>query len=393
MANSETQEDLYQSHIEAERISASRTLCILGSLLYLVFAIVDIYSLSASLTEVLMIRGAVVALMLSAVGFSYLKSFPKYYDFTISLIYLSATAGIEAMIYLSVPTDHAANVYFIGLILVLMTIFSWSYFKAITSVIVITSILGSYAYIGVIKDMPTSAILVNLFFLISATSIGYLSQVIRDGYLRENFNLQQSLKEAVKEKTLEAKDNAYLANHDALTLLPNRRYITELLEESLHIAKEKNRVLAVLFLDLNGFKQINDVYGHAVGDEVLIIVAKRLELAIRKGDNISRLGGDEYVVGLMMDKENLSEIKKMAMKLTTIIAEPMNIDGIQVKVGVSIGIAAYPIHGDKISVLMDIADKKMYKVKQVSHDVELKRKKNTLSIIERDNNHISSISR
>lgn len=393
MANSETQEDLYQSHIEAERISASRTLCILGSLLYLVFAIVDIYSLSASLTEVLMIRGAVVALMLSAVGFSYLKSFPKYYDFTISLIYLSATAGIEAMIYLSVPTDHAANVYFVGLILVLMTIFSWSYFKAITSVIVITSILGSYAYIGVIKDMPTSAILVNLFFLISATSIGYLSQVIRDGYLRENFNLQQSLKEAVKEKTLEAKDNAYLANHDALTLLPNRRYITELLEESLHIAKEKNRVLAVLFLDLNGFKQINDVYGHAVGDEVLIIVAKRLELAIRKGDNISRLGGDEYVVGLMMDKENLSEIKKMAMKLTTIIAEPMNIDGIQVKVGVSIGIAAYPIHGDKISVLMDIADKKMYKVKQVSHDVELKRKKNTLSIIERDNNHISSISR
>jgi len=377
MKNPVTQEELYQSHIEAEKISASRTLCILGSLLYLVFGIADIYSLSATLTEVLIVRGVVVVLMLGAIGVSYLKFFPKYYDLTISLVYLFAAAGIEAMIYLSMPDDHATHVYFAGLILVIMTVFSWAYFKTVTAIFVIASILASYAYIGVIKNTPISSLLVNLFFLLSATSIGYISQIIRDRYLRENFYLQQSLKALVKEKTLEAKDNAYLANHDALTLLPNRRYITGLLEESLQVAKETDRILAILFLDLNGFKKINDDYGHALGDEVLVIVAKRLELAIRKGDHISRLAGDEFLVGLMMDQENLSEIKKMATMFTAIISEPMNIHGTQVKVGVSIGIAAYPMHGDKISVLMDIADKKMYKVKQGLHEIERERKNAT----------------
>ena len=165
-------------------------------------------------------------------------------------------------------------------------------------------------------------------------------------------------------KTEEAKDNAYLANHDPLTELPNRRYMTELLEESMQIAKEKDKVLVIMFLDLNGFKQINDIYGHAAGDEVLIIVAKRLELAIRKGDHLSRLGGDEYLVGLMMEKENLSEIEGMTRKFVDLISQPMNVEGVRIKVGASIGISAYPIHGNKIEVLMEIADKKMYQVKR-----------------------------
>jgi diguanylate cyclase (GGDEF)-like protein len=97
---------------------------------------------------------------------------------------------------------------------------------------------------------------------------------------------------------------------------------------------------------------------------VLIIVAKRLELAIRKGDCISRLGGDEYLVGLMMDRDHVGEIEPMAGKFAEIISKPMSIDGNIVKVGASVGIAAYPMHGNNINVLIDIADKKMYNVKQ-----------------------------
>ena len=382
MNNKSKQED-FQSYITNEKISASRTLCALGSVLYATFAIVDIYSLSATLNEVLIVRGIVVMLMLGILALSYSEKFEKYYEIILSIVCLATAAGIEAMIYLSLPEDHAFNVYFAGLILVVMTVFSWGYLKHSTSLIIVSLIIGGYAYVGTVNKLSLAALLVNIFFLLSATSIGFISQIIRDRYIRENFTLQQSLAKIVKEKTLEAQDNAYLANHDSLTDLSNRRHVTELLEKSLQIAKEKDKVLALLFLDLNGFKKVNDEHGHAVGDAVLVIVARRLELAIRDGDHLARLGGDEYLVSLMMDKGTLAEIKKMAVKFSAIISKPMIIDGVKITIGVSIGISAYPMHGNKISVLLDIADKKMYGVKQGLQNVTRDRKiQNQSAVIE-----------
>ncbi len=373
MNNKSKQKD-YQSYIAAEKVSASRILCILGSMLYAIFSIVDYFSLSVALVEVLSIRGFVVVVMLGMLALSYLDAFERYYELVISIVCLVSAAGIEVMIYLALPQDHAFNVYFAGLILIIMTVFAWSYLRKVISTLITVLIISGYSYIGLLKGMSLSAILANDFFLVSAASIGFISQLIRDRYIRENFILQQSLAKIVKEKTLEAKDNAYLANHDSLTDLSNRRHVTELLERSLQIAKEKDKVLALLFLDLNGFKQVNDKYGHAVGDAVLVIVARRLELAIRDGDHLARLGGDEYLVSLMMDKATLVEIKSMAVKLTAIISKPMIIEGVKITIGASIGISAYPMHGNKISVLLDIADKKMYGVKQGLQNVTRDRK-------------------
>jgi diguanylate cyclase (GGDEF)-like protein len=225
-------------------------------------------------------------------------------------------------------------------------------------------------FIEIGKNLELSSLLVNILFLLSGASIGFVSQLIRDRYLRENFLLQQSLKEALQEKTTEAEDNEFLANHDSLTGLPNRRYITKLLEESLISAKEQDRVMVILFIDLNGFKQINDNYGHYAGDEVLKIVAQRLEMGMRKGDNLSRLGGDEYLIGLLMGKENLSEIEVIAKKFSDMVEQPMNVAGVSIKVSCSIGIAAYPIHGNDVSVLIEIADQKMYQVKKDNVELE-----------------------
>jgi diguanylate cyclase (GGDEF)-like protein len=364
MKTNDFQEELFQAHIGPEKVKAARTLSLLASVLYGIFGIVDFYSLSITLEEVLFIRGGVVIVLIATFIFSYYESFEKFYLLIFSMVALSTSMGIEAMIYLSVPGDHAFNVYFAGIILVIMTIFGWGYLKHSTSLFVSGIIIAGYAFVAAVNQLELYAIFVNVFFLLSATSIGFISQLARDRYVREVFELQQSLAKAVKEKTIEADDFAYKANHDSLTSLPNRRYITQLLEESLQIAKDKDKVLAILFFDLNGFKPLNDIYGHAVGDEVLIIVAKRLELAIRKGDCASRLGGDEYLVGLMMDKDHVSEIEPMAGKFAEIISEPMSIDGNIVKVGASVGIAAYPMHGNNVNVLIDIADKKMYNVKQ-----------------------------
>lgn len=362
--DSESLDKLYKSHLEIEKLSASRSLCIFGALLYLVFGVVDMFSLSVTLTEVLIIRGSVVVTMLLAVVASYSKAFLKFYDVTLAAVYIIASLGIEAMIYLSLPSDHASTAYFAGLLLVIMTVFSWAYFRLVTSLLIISVVIGTYAFLEIGRGMVLSSLFVNIFFLLSAASIGFISKIIRDKHVKENFLLQQSLKEAVEAKTIEAKDNAYLANHDPLTDLPNRRYVTELLEESLEMAKQEDKILAILFLDLNGFKQVNDAYGHNVGDEVLKIVAKRLEFAVREGDSISRLAGDEFLVGLLMEEEGFSEVNIMSAKFTAMISKPMNIDGMSIKIGVSIGIAAYPMHGNKINVLINIADKKMYKTKK-----------------------------
>ena len=378
---SDSQKSLLEEHIDSEKISATRTLFFLGATLYMLFAIVDYISVSVALSEVLLIRGSVTIVMAIIIALTYHKIFTQYYDLIVSFAYIAAAGSIISMIYLAQPDDYASKVYFAGLLLVIMTVFSWAYFKISTSVIVIGAIISAYLYVGLYKRMEVELLFVNIVFLISAASIGFMSQMIRDRYLRENFILQQSLKSAVKEKTEEAKDNAYLANHDALTGLPNRRYITELLEKSLEKAQKENRVLAILFLDLNGFKQVNDIYGHAFGDEVLKIVAKRLELAIRQGDYLSRLGGDEYLISLMLNNENLSEVEVLAEKFTALITQPMNIDGMKIKIGASIGIAAYPMHGNKVSVLMDIADKKMYQIKGSRKQEEEEKKERVEPIV------------
>lgn len=245
----------FQSHIESEIIYTSRIMCILGALLYISFIVADLYSTTASLTEIILIRGSVAISLIAGYFLTFSKVFIKYYDqFTVSLLII-ATIGIEAMIYLAPPEEHAAKVYFVGLLLVIMTIFAWTFLKKTMSLIAVSLVIVSYAYLGFYKGLALSGLLVNICLLLSAVAIGFISQLIRNRHLRENFLLGQSLERAYKEKEEEAKGNAYLANHDGLTGLPNRRYMMELLDKSLIEAKEENRVLAILFLDLNGFNR------------------------------------------------------------------------------------------------------------------------------------------
>ncbi len=356
-------ENSFQSHIEVEKINVSRTMCLLGALLYMLFGVADIFSVTTALSDVLLIRGSIVISLMLIYAYTYHPSFLKNYNLTLTFVYLISSVGIESMIYMAQPEDLASSIYFAGLLLVIMTIFAWSYMRIEASFITTITIIISYSALSIVKELPYEEVFVNVFFLFSAASIGFLSQLIRDRYLRENFILKCKLEKSLEDKTEEAKDHLYKANHDELTGLANRRYVTEQLENSLQIAKEKDKILLILFIDLNGFKQINDIYGHAAGDEVLTIVARRLELAVRGSDSLSRLGGDEFLVGLLIEKDHLSDVESMVEKYVKIISDPMNVDGQRLKVGASIGMAAYPIHGNKVSILMDIADKKMYQIK------------------------------
>ena len=153
------------------------------------------------------------------------------------------------------------------------------------------------------------------------------------------------------------------ALHDGLTSLPNRDCFRERLTLAIARTTTKSSGPAVLYLDLDGFKAINDQHGHAVGDEVLKIIAARMSRAVRVGDTVARLGGDEFgcLLTAFRDREHLS---RMAAKLFDAIAAPMTLDRLMLEVRPSIGIALCPEHGSTPEHLLACADAAMYDAKR-----------------------------
>lgn len=153
----------------------------------------------------------------------------------------------------------------------------------------------------------------------------------------------------------------YKAMHDELTGLPNRSLNNDRIKHAISRASRKSSCFAVLLLDLNRFKDINDTLGHGVGDQTLMIVAERLNLGIRDSDSIARIGGDEFCAII----ENVERVvaEKLAMKLADLLEPSFKVNGHTLQVGTSIGIAVYPENGDNPELLMKHADVAMYEAK------------------------------
>ena len=160
----------------------------------------------------------------------------------------------------------------------------------------------------------------------------------------------------------------FLATHDALTGLPNRMMLRDHLEEAIvHVHRDKTPI-AVLFLDLDRFKSINDTLGHSVGDAVLCRVAERLRTGVREIDTIARLGGDEFAVILSGCKES-SDAAAVAHKLRELISRKLVVDSRELFVTASIGISCYPQDGGDVSTLLKNADIAMYRAKDAGRNM------------------------
>ena len=158
----------------------------------------------------------------------------------------------------------------------------------------------------------------------------------------------------------------YLASHDQLTRIPNRYLFNDRLHQALHKARRNLHKLAILFLDLDGFKQINDSFGHDAGDEVLLCVAERMSQLFRRSDSLARFGGDEFAV-LLEEADQLDMIEMLAQRLIAAINQPILLRaGHRVQVGASLGIALYPLDGSSAENLLQTADLAMYKAKQMN---------------------------
>lgn len=166
-----------------------------------------------------------------------------------------------------------------------------------------------------------------------------------------------------QQRLLAAEEQALeLAYHDPLTGLNNQHYMNKLFDKALLLATRPHHLVAVLYIDLDNFKPINDSAGHATGDEVLKIVAGRLKDFTRSTDICARIGGDEFVV-VATQLEQQEQAHDIAKKLLQQLTEDIIIRGETYRLGASIGISLYPLHGHDLKELMDNADAAMYQIK------------------------------
>jgi predicted signal transduction protein with EAL and GGDEF domain len=212
--------------------------------------------------------------------------------------------------------------------------------------------------------------------------------------------LEHSIRYAIERKKAEEKI-LFLAYYDSLTSLPNRVLFKDRLNQTLLIAQRHQRILAILFLDLDNFKRINDTLGHPAGDELLKQVADRLSNYIRKSDSISRystdefsavvarLGGDEFTI-LLTEIAQVHDTIKVAQRILDAIAQPFDIEGQEVFITASIGIAIYPIDGEDVDSLLKNCDTAMYHAKNEGRNnykfYEQSLNKTALDILALENN-------
>ena len=155
----------------------------------------------------------------------------------------------------------------------------------------------------------------------------------------------------------------HLALHDDLTALPNGSFLRERIDRELAGAEPQQRALAVLYLDLDGFKAINDMHGHDVGDDVLRIIAARLARTVRADDTVGRLGGDEFAC-LLTHMPSRARLCRLACELFDAVSAPFKLGSLELSVRTSIGVAVFPADGANATALLKSADLAMYRAKR-----------------------------
>lgn len=349
------------------RIRDGRITCVLAIGLLIVGYVLDIWTAPSALEAVWAVRAASIIAIAGVLYLTFHKVFIAHYTAITFLSYSVMTVAVVSTIVLAETGEFARDANFAGLILMITGIYTWVHLRLWYTSLLAAGVIVFYSFLMYLSPNDTGGafplLAVHQFYLIGAMLIGLISQSIRTRYESENHRLHLALREKVKTSERARERSEFAARHDRLTGLPNRTQLEQRTAELLNNVSQRGNYLALLFLDLDGFKPINDEFGHLVGDDVLKLIARRLENVLRADDIVARLGGDEFVIVVETEEPDRRLAENLAKKIAAAIAEPISLDGKSVQVTASIGIASYPADGDDLISLLAVSDDRMYNAK------------------------------
>lgn len=359
----ELEGNFLKSSFERER-SQGRAAIIVGSIVYLIYGILDQWFVpDAAKSTVWTIRLGFLIVPLLVYLISYTRTFAAYRHVFLASVGFAAGAGlISILTFLSVENS---SYFYPGLVLVTFYTYNFVGTRFVHALCVDLSLFLAYNLVfGVFHDYPIHVLISHDFFILSANLIGGTA-----GYLNEK---QQRLL-FVRERELNEERNRHLIRslHDPLTGLPNRELLHDRLEQAWLSAKRGNDSYCGYFIDLDGFKNVNDRLGHEMGDQVLMEIARRLNATVRESDTVARMGGDEFFFlarGIPTEKEATA----LAQKLITVISAPLKKLPPDLPLGASIGMCLFPSPGiTGPSEVIRRADHAMYRAKENGKGISL----------------------
>lgn len=358
----------YEAGLATEKIRLTRIAIGLATLINVSFVALDVWAIPSALATVWGIRIAMNVILLACLATTWHADFQRWYAGITATVFLTLGSGINAMIYVAAPSDLAIDAYYGGLMLTTFGLYTLTHVKLTVSVAVSAVLLLSYTAISVLvhdflRADKVIVLVANLFFFVAAMVLGFVAQGVRDRYSRENYLLRHALERDVEMHKEEKVRASYLAEHDALTGLANRLSFDRQAEAMLETGRRHDLTTAVLFIDLDKFKPVNDAYGHEAGDEVLKVIAGRLREGLRKSDLVARFGGDEFVACLHIK----GDVAPVLKKLKDLVVQPIALPQAEVEVAASIGAAVLGQDGNTLEALLRHADEDMYARKHGRH--------------------------
>ncbi len=341
------------------QMSQARYSLVLGSLLYLGLGLQDLWFFPDQYHWIWLLRLAIVAFLITV----YIASHRPFFKRWQSALLTAATvvAGLGPIIMIAVGTAEVAAAYHLGLVLVVVWNYTFSGLRFVPAAFANLVLVLVYIGTSLTIDLPFEIWLVaNLINLLAASLLaGFASYMIERQ--RRNLFYRAVVLDA------ERRSHELMALSDYLTGLPNRTGFERHFETALQQARNSDLRLALIFIDIDDFKRINDTYGHHGGDQALVAIARSMKRALRASDMVARIGGDEFVA-LLNEIHVRDDARKVADKLKEALVRPLVIrapDGssISVPVSASVGMAIYPDDGNDYPSLMHAADIAMYRDK------------------------------